>query len=120
MLSYEPMYTKEQIWASFKKELTIIKHLGEKVPEGGEYHKPTEKQRTTLELMHYIASFGGGIFNVIKDGDGMSFMKYADTVKDVTIENFAEKIDAQEIAMKEIFDQLTPELLNEEITAWGG
>lgn len=50
----------------------------------------------------------------------MSFMKYADTVKDVTIENFAEKIDAQEIAMKEIFDQLTPELLNEEITAWGG
>jgi hypothetical protein len=113
------MYTKEQIWSSFKKELSIIKHLAEKVPEGGEHHKPTEKQRTTLELMHYLASFGGGMFNVIKEGDGMAFMNYANTVKDITVANFAVAIDTQEVAMKEIFDSLTPELLKEEITAWG-
>lgn len=113
------MYTKEQIWNSFKKEFTILKHLAEKVPAGGEHHKPTEKQRTTLELMHYIAGFGGGIFNVIKSGDGMAFMNYSDTVKDVTVENFSAAIDTQEVAMKEIFDGFTPKILEEEISAWG-
>jgi hypothetical protein len=113
------MYTKEQIWSSFKKEFTIIKHLAEKIPEGGEHHKPTEKQRTTLELMHYLASFGGGMFNVIKTGDGAAFMNYANTVKEITVSNFHAAIDTQEIAMKEIFDELTPEVLAEEISVWG-
>lgn len=113
------MYTKEQIWNSFKKEFNILKHLAEKIPAGGEHHKPTEKQRTTLELMHYIAGFGGGMFNVIKSGEGAAFMNYASIVKDITVANFATAIDAQEIAMKEIFDAFTPELLSEEISVWG-
>jgi hypothetical protein len=113
------MYTKEQIWSSFTKEFHILKHLAEKIPVGGEHHKPTEKQRTTLELLHYIAGFGGGIFSVIKSGDGMAFSHYADTVKDITVENFPAAIDAQEIVMKEMFDQFTPEFLNEEFSAWG-
>ena len=113
------MYTKEQIWNSFKKEFTILKHLVEKVPAGGEHHKPTEKQRTTLELMHYLASFGGGMFNVIKTGEGAAFMNYAGTVKDITVENFAAALDTQEIAMQEMFDGFTPEILEEEISVWG-
>lgn len=113
------MYTKEQIWNSFTKEFRILKHLAEKIPSGGEHHKPTEKQRTTLELMQYIAGFGGGIFSVIKSGDGMAFAHYAETVKDVTVENFPAAIDAQEIAMKEMFDEFTPEFLAEEFSAWG-
>lgn len=113
------MYTKEQIWSSFVKEFRIIKHLVEKIPTGGEHHKPTEKQRTTLELMHYLAGFGGGVFNVIKFSDGMAFMNYSDTVKDITLENFAEALDRQEAVMKEMFDSFTLEFLAEEFSAWG-
>lgn len=113
------MYTKEQIWSSFTKEFAILKHLAEKVPAGGEHHKPTEKQRTTLELMHYIAGFGGGMFNVIKTGDGAAFMNYASTVKDITVANFAAAIDTQEVAMKEMFEGFTAEFLAEEISVWG-
>ncbi len=113
------MYTKEQIWNSFTKEFRIIKHLAEKIPAGGEHHKPTEKQRTTLELLHYLASFGGGMFSVITTGDGAAFMNYGEKVKDITVANFAAAIDAQEIAMKEMFDTFTPENLAEEISVWG-
>lgn len=113
------MYTKDQIWSSFTKEFRILKHLVEKLPEGGEHHKPTEKQRTTLELMHYIAGFGGGIFSVIKAGDGMAFVDYANTVKEVAVDNFAAAIDKQEVDMKEMFDSFTPEFLAEEFSAWG-
>jgi hypothetical protein len=113
------MYTKEQIWTAFTKEFRILKHLAEKIPAGGEHHKPTEKQRTTLELMHYIAGFGGGIFSVIKTGEGAAFMDYANKVQDITVDSFAKAIDEQEVFMKNIFDELTPELLAEEISAWG-
>ena len=113
------MYTKEQIWASFTKEFRIVKHLAEKIPAGGEHHKPTEKQRTTLELMHYLAMFGGGMFAVITTGDGNAFMDYGKKVGEITLENFAAAIDAQEIAMKEMFDAFTPEVLAEEISVWG-
>lgn len=113
------MYTQEQIWNSFTKEFRIIKHLAEKIPAGGETHKPTEKQRTTLELMQYLAMFGGGMFGVVMTGDGNAFMEYGNKVGEITTENFAAAIDAQEIAMKAIFDAFTPELLAEEISVWG-
>ncbi len=113
------MYTKEQIWSSFTKEFHILKHLAEKIPAGGEHHKPTEKQRTTLELMHYIAMFGGGMFSVIKTGDGNAFMDYGNKVGEISVENFADALDDQANAMKEIFDGFTDELLAEEISVWG-
>ncbi|MEI8223629.1 MAG: hypothetical protein WCG20_00735 [bacterium] len=113
------MYTKEQIWNSFTKEFRIIKHLSEKIPAGGEHHKPTEKQRTTLELLHYLATFGGGMFTVVATGDGAAFMNYAKNVTEITVENFAQAIDNQEAAMKEIYDAFTDESLAEEVSIWG-
>ncbi len=52
------MYTREEIWASFENEIRIIKHLFEKIPHGKSDYKPTEKQRTTLELLHYLSEMG--------------------------------------------------------------
>lgn len=113
------MYTKEQIWNSYTKEFRILKHLAEKIPAGGEHHKPTEKQRTTLELLQYLASFGGGMFSVVATGDGAAFMQYASTVSEITVENFTTALDRQEIAMKEMYDAFTDESLTEEISVWG-
>lgn len=113
------MYTKEQIWNSFTKEFRILKHLAEKIPAGGEHHKPTEKQRTTLELLHYIAALGGGMFSIIKTGESDSFTNFYNNVKDITVANFADAIDAQESAMKEMYDTFTPDFLNESFTVWG-
>ncbi len=49
------MYTKEQLIAAMRNEFRIIKHLAEKIPADTEGYKPTEKQRTTLELLQYLS-----------------------------------------------------------------
>ncbi len=69
--------------------------------------------------MHYIAMFGGGMFSVIVSGDGNAFMNYGNRVGDITVSNFAQALDDQSTAMKEMFDGLTDELLAEEISVWG-
>ncbi len=113
------MYTKQQIWDSFKRELSIIKHLAEKVPVGQEHHKPTEKQRTTLELLQYLGAMGVGMLAAIAAGDAAGFAPYADRSKEVTVENFAEMIDQEEGEMKEIYDAFTDAALAEDITLFG-
>ena len=113
------MYTREQIWSSFSRELDIIKHLAEKIPAGQEHHKPTEKQRTTLELLQYLSIMGMGILDVTLTADGGAFGKYVESSKSVTVENFGAAIDAEEATMKELYGKLTDELLAEEISVWG-
>ena len=113
------MYTKEQIWNSFSKELGIIKHLAEKIPEGGHDHKPTEKQRTTLELLQYMSINGIGTMSAIMDGNPAAFGPLRERSKAVTPENFSQAIDTQETEMKALFESFTDELLDEEITLFG-
>lgn len=113
------MYTKEQIWSSFAKELSIIKHLAEKIPGGQEHHKPTEKQRTTLELLQYLSAMGIGMLDAVTTGDTAVFGKYIDRSKNVTIENFADAIDLEEKEMKTIFEKLDENALSEEISLFG-
>ena len=50
------MYTKENLIASVENEFRIIKHLAEKIPADTEGYKPTEGQRTTLELLQYLST----------------------------------------------------------------
>ena len=113
------MYTKDQVWGSISKELAIIKHLAEKIPEGQEHHKPTEKQRTTLELLQYLSIMGAGLLNVGLTGDSAGFAPYVERSHAVTVENFGEAIDWEEGEMKKIFDQFTDENLAEEISVFG-
>ena len=113
------MYTKQDIWNAFAKELAIIKHLSEKIPEGKEHHKPTEKQRTTLELLQYMSIMGAGMLAVALAGDGSAFAQYVARSKDVTVENFATAINWEESEMKSIFEKFTDANLGEEITVWG-
>ncbi len=113
------MYTREEIWSSFVNEFRIIKHLAEKIPAGKEHHKPTEKQRTTLELLQYISRMGKGILRAILESNAEGFTRYTEASQGVTVENFQIAIDEQVREMKELFDLLTDEELAKELTLWG-
>ncbi len=114
------MYTKEEIWNSFAKEFRIIRHLVEKIPGGGYDHKPTEKQRTMLELLQYMGVSGIGTMTSIKNGDTSAFGPLAALSKEITPENFVETINKEEADMKDLFDSFTEDFLNEEITLFAG
>ncbi len=113
------MYTKEQIWNSFKKEISIIKHLAEKIPADKHDHKPTEKQRTTLELLQYLSTAGVGTMDAILVGDITPFAKYAERRDATTVENFAGAMDVQEKEMAEIYAQFNETNLEEEVSIFG-
>jgi len=87
------MYTKQDLAASLTKDTEVIKHLFDKIPADTFGYKPTEGQRTTLELLQYMSIMTPAAIDVVYQGDSAVFNKYTDVAKTVTAENFKEKID---------------------------
>jgi hypothetical protein len=112
------MITKEQYLESLSKELSIIKHLAEKIKPEQLAHKPTEPQRTLQELMHYL----GYIFVVgaemVITGDKNSYEKHSKGEMP-TVENFGDIIDKEEARFMELVSPMSKEELEEEVDMWG-
>ena len=113
------MITKQQYIESLVREVEIIKHLYEKVDSNKLDFRPTEKQRSTLELLQYlgrvlIVSIKGNI-----SGDQNVYMELAKAPNDVTFENFISKMDEQANFVKETVGALSEEDLSKEHTIWG-
>src|SRR5258706_4280613 len=60
--------TKEELIASLRHEVRILTHLAGKVDRSKLDYRPTPKQRTTLELLQYMAVMGPTQVAVIKAG----------------------------------------------------
>ncbi len=112
------MITKEQYIASIKKEFEIIKHLGEKVTDEQVAWKPTEGQRTTLELMHYLTYIFLMAGDSVASGDGEAYKKYINT-EVPTRENFTKMMDAEWEKFFGFINPLSDEDLKVEIAMWG-
>ena len=114
------MINKKQFLNAFAKELDIIRHLGTKVDASMLDYRPSEKQRSMLELMNYL----GHIFNtgvaISIAGSAKDYQEIAKNAPEVTLSNFdlvmqmqaknvIEKIEAlsdEELAVEsEIFGQ---------------
>ncbi len=60
--------TKEELIASLRHEVRILTHLAGKVDKSKLEYRPTPKQRSTLELLRYMAIMGPTQIAVIKSG----------------------------------------------------
>lgn len=103
------MYTKDNLITMISNEFRIIKHLAEKVPEHTDGYRPTEKQRSTLELMQYLSGIFKAITQTIYADDVSIFGNFMDTINKTTMENFAEVMDTQEKEVIEIINKFTDE-----------
>ncbi|MDQ5889640.1 MAG: hypothetical protein QG570_232 [Patescibacteria group bacterium] len=90
------MYTKEQLIVSIQNEFRIIKHLADKIPVDTEGYKPTEGQRTTLELLQYLSIIFVAATTAVQKNDTSVFALFTERSKQVTLSNFAEMMDMQE------------------------
>jgi hypothetical protein len=61
--------TKEELIASLQNEVRILVHLAGKVDKSKLDYRPTPTQRTTLELLQYMAMMGPTLVAIIKTGD---------------------------------------------------
>ena len=113
------MYSKEQLWKSISNEVRIIKHLAGKILVGTEGYRPSDSQRSTLELLQYLSATGSGIMKILLTDDKEASKQYTDFKASVTVTNFAEKMDEQEADMKKTFVQFTDADLAKEIELFG-
>lgn len=113
------MITKEQFIESLVKELDIIKHLAEKIDATKLDYRPTEKQRSTFELMQYIGQMAHTGISAYIAGDQNVYIELAKNKDLVTFENFMSKMDEQINFAKEKISALSEEDMQRESTVWG-
>lgn len=113
------MYTRENFWKSIENEIRIIKHLSTKALSENMDYRPTQKSRTTLELMQYLSATGMSTMKVLLDEDSKASSSYDDFKADVSLENFVSKMDFQENEMKNMFSKFTEEDFKKEFDYYG-
>lgn len=113
------MYIKQDLIASIENEFRIIKHLAEKIPTETEGYKPTEGQRTTHELLQYLATIFANATHVISEGSTDAYKTSPLKGDDVTIANFASKMDEQLALWKGMMEALDEEKLATVINIYG-
>ena len=61
--------TKAELISSLQHEVQILVHLCGKVPPEMIDYRPTPKQRSTIELLRYLAALGRGMVPLIQAGE---------------------------------------------------
>ena len=112
------MITKDQFIASMLHETSVIKHLFTKIPDTAFDYKPTEGQRTTLELLAYLAFVGTSTMDFLR-GNASAYENFNANSALVTKENFLEIMTSEEQKIGEEFAKFTDEQLEEVITVYG-
>jgi hypothetical protein len=112
------LYNKENLIESVSNEFRILKHLAEKIPADTEGYKPTEGQRTTLELLQYLSSVFVNGTHVIYEGTTDAYKTAPLSGQETTIANFAEKMDTQLVLWKEMMEKFDDEELAKTINIY--
>jgi hypothetical protein len=60
--------TKDEVIAQLQKEVRILLHLASKADRSVLEYRPTPKQRSTIELLRYLAVMGPSLTRAIKTG----------------------------------------------------
>lgn len=114
------MITKQQYIDSITFELGVIRHLATKIDAAHLDFKPTEKQRSTHELMTYMSTIFGGAVDMIKAaGDRSVYKAWTDKTPAVTLANFDELMKIQEKHIQDVVSAMTEEDLAEKVTIYG-
>jgi uncharacterized damage-inducible protein DinB len=110
---------KEEFLQSVAHEITIIKHLATTIPADKHDHRLTEKQRSTIELLQYLARIGIALTLFITSGDDTVFKTQSEKFKDMKAEDFAACMDAEQKDIENIVSGMSEEELNGDVSMFG-
>lgn len=108
------MYTTQDLVNSLRHETHIIKHLLSKIQEHQWEYRPTEHQRSTLELAQYLSHVGKSLSHAIVKGD-MLFKEHSQAASDLDQTELLEAMDEQLNHIEEILDEVEEEELTEQV-----
>ncbi len=111
------MLQKDQFLGLVQQEFKILRHLGTKVTTESVEYKPTEKQRTTRELMAFLTFGPHRAAQAIVTGDMSLWSDFEAKEKEaeasMRVEDFASKLDMAEKDILEWVGGMTDEQFQE-------
>lgn len=111
------MLSKEEYLGLINQEVQILKHLHSKITEADANYKPTEKQRTTLEWLRYMAHQGSTITGILS-GTG-TWEELSNRTEQMTLEQFPTEMDRELNDITTDINAWSDEQLNEDYEMWG-
>jgi hypothetical protein len=111
------MISREDFLQSLLKETRVIRHLFEKIPSDAFDYRPSEKQRSMLELLRYLSVCGCASMHVITTGsDWKTWKPYTDRSANLESKDFLAAMDLQDEEMKKMMSAIPEEdFLNKEV-----
>ncbi len=106
------MITPQEFEASIKNEHRLIRHLYTLIDKDKLDYRFSAKQRTTLELLQYLSTLSAGFLRMVHEGKTDSWMQIGERQKQVTYENFLQKLTEEEKEVDALLKKFTEEELN--------
>lgn len=103
------MISKNALESSILRECTICKHLYEKLPQDAFDYRPSPGQRSTIELLRYLAIVGSATMSAMTSGDWGKWREFHPRVESMTPEEFPAMMDRQMEEIRELFAGLDEE-----------
>lgn len=114
------MYSKAQLLAAIKKELTVLEHLQSKISKELHNHKFTEPQRTIKDLLAYLATSPWKQVELILHGDMSIFADMKEYVENFKVEDFAKTLKHNAEAALAMIEKANDTILNETVSIFNG
>lgn len=103
------MITKTNLFESIVHETNVCKHLHAKLsPEALDY-RPTPGQRSTLELLRYLAAVGVAAMTCMVDGQWSAWGSLIANTAEMTGDEFPAAMDRQTEDLRRIFESISDE-----------
>ena len=101
------MFNKQNYIESLELETNICKHLHTKIAAETLGYRPSEKQRSMLELLQYLTSAFEIPTKCLVENDWSIAGNLSEKSKVVTLDSFCEAMDLQLAAVREIIEPLS-------------
>ena len=109
------MLRKDDLIEAMALECRILQHLHAKLPredwEATLSYRPSEKQRSTLELLRYLAMCGIGATAVVLEGSWDAWKRHKEPLAEMTGEEFPAAVDRQIAGIRELLAPLSDQAL---------
>lgn len=105
------MISKDQFAHSLARECDIIVHLFSKISHDAYDYRPSAEQRSTLELLRYMAICASAGIHCMLHKDWKRFGEYRERVKDMPAAEFPAAMDAQKQEILGFFASVSDEAL---------
>lgn len=113
--------TKDELIATLQNEIRILLHLAGKIEPSMLDYRPSEKQRSTIELLRYMTHMGPLVIAAIKKGDFDGEVWQAAVAKAAAcdFQEVVALIEAQSAQLAELVAPMTDEELRGSIEMFG-